>query len=111
MTEFQGMMDAVGGPSNIRPADPDNPYPGLTNFSLITHGFGNPVISTVMSQIQIYLSELLAVYEGKTPLKPDNSSQAPNYPVNSQGRYSLGESSRTVHHCNLKQESMDETRL
>lgn len=108
MTEFQGMMDAVGGPSNIRPADPDNPYPGLTNFSLITHGFGNPVISTVMSQIQIYLSELLAVYEGRTPLKSDSNTQTSNYV---QGRYSLGESSRTVHHCNLKQESLDETNL
>lgn len=66
------MLDAVGGPSNIRPSDPNNPYPGLTNFSLLTHGFGNPAINTGLGVLQTYLQELLAYYEGEKPILPDN---------------------------------------
>ena len=64
------MVDAVGGPTNLRPDDPLNPYPGLTNFSLISHGFGNPSISTALSVVQTYLQELKDVYEGKQPQPP-----------------------------------------
>lgn len=58
------MVNTVGGPTNLRPDDPSNPYPGLTNFSLLSHGFGNPNISACLSVIQNYFNELLAVYEG-----------------------------------------------
>ena len=64
------MLDAVGGPSNIRPNDPANPYPGLTNFSLITHSFGTPALNTGLGVLQTYLQELLAYYEGKKPIQP-----------------------------------------
>lgn len=67
------MLEAVGGPSNIRPNDPNNPYPGLTNFSLISHGFGPPTLNTGLGVLQTYLQELLAYYEGKKPVQtPDN---------------------------------------
>ena len=66
------MLNAVGGPSNIKPNDPNNPYPGLTNFSLLTHGFGNPAIDTGLGVVQTYLQELLAFYEGRKPIHPDN---------------------------------------
>ena len=56
------MLYAVGGPSNIKHNDPNNPYPGLTNFSLLSHGFGNPAINTSLSVVQTYLQELLAFY-------------------------------------------------
>ena len=58
------MVDTVGGPTNLRPDDPSNPYPHLTNFSLLSHGFGIPNISAVLSVIQNYFNELLAVYDG-----------------------------------------------
>lgn len=79
LTEFQGMVDAVGGPNTIRPSDPNNPYPGLTNFSLITHGFGNPALSTAISQVQMYLSELLAIYEGRTAVRPESKCPGGTY--------------------------------
>ena len=66
------MLNAVGGPSNIKPTDPNNPYPGLTNFSLISHGFGNPAINTSLDVLQNYLQELLSLYEGRKPIQPDN---------------------------------------
>lgn len=73
VSELQAMLDAVGGPSNIRPNDPNNPYPGLTNFSLISHGFGPPTLNTGLGVLQTYLQELLAYYEGKKPIQaPDN---------------------------------------
>ena len=55
------MVDIVGGPINFRPNDP---YPGLTNFSLISHGFGNPSISVVLSLVKTYFQELISVCEG-----------------------------------------------
>ncbi len=58
------MVDASGQPNNLRPEDPSNPYPGLTNFNLISHGFGNPAISTAVSVLQNYLQELGRVYDG-----------------------------------------------
>ena len=64
------MLDAVGGPSTLRPNDPSNPYPGLTNFGLLSHGFGNPAINTGLGVLQTYLQELLAYYEGKKPIQP-----------------------------------------
>ena len=67
------MLNTVGGPNNIAPSDPNNPYPGLTNFSLLTHGFGNPTISTSMGVLQNYLQELLAFYEERKPIQPDNT--------------------------------------
>ena len=66
------MLNAVGGPSNIQPQDPSNPYPGLTNFSLLTHGFGNPTINTSLGVLQTYLQELLMFYEGRKPIQPDS---------------------------------------
>lgn len=73
VSELQAMLDAVGGPSNIRPNDPNNPYPGLTNFSLISHGFGPPTLNTGLGVLQTYLQELLAYYEGTKPIQaPDN---------------------------------------
>lgn len=65
------MVNAVGGPSNIRPNDPNNPYPGLINFSLLTHGFGNPTINTSLNALQTYLQDLLGYYEGTKPLQSD----------------------------------------
>jgi len=35
----------------------------LTNFSLITHGFGSPAIVAAMTAIQNYLSEMLKIVE------------------------------------------------
>jgi len=35
----------------------------LTNFSLITHGFGSPAIVAAMTAIQNYLSEMLKLVE------------------------------------------------
>lgn len=67
------MLDAVGGPSTLRPNDPTNPYPGLTNFSLLSHGFGNPAINTGLGVLQTYLQELLAYYEGKKPIQPPDN--------------------------------------
>ena len=51
ISELQAMLNAVGGPSNIKSNDPNNPYPGLTNFSLLSHGFGNPAINTSLSVV------------------------------------------------------------
>ena len=68
MSELQAMIDNAGGPSNIRPSDPNNHYPGLTNFSLLTHGFGNPVVNSSLGVLQTYLQELLAYYEGIKPI-------------------------------------------
>ena len=65
LSELQAMVDTVGGPTNFRPDDPSNPYPGLTNFSLISHGFGNPSISAVLSLVKTYFQELISVYEGR----------------------------------------------
>ena len=62
------MIEAAGGPSNLRPSDPNNHYPGLTNFSLLTHSFGNPVINTCLGVLQTYLQELLGYYEGRRPI-------------------------------------------
>lgn len=69
------MVNAVGGPSNIQPNDPQNPYPGLTNFALHTHGFGNPTINASISVVQTYLQELLLFYEGRRPVQPDGTQQ------------------------------------
>lgn len=72
--ELQAMVNTVGGPNNLRPNDPSNPYKGLTNFSLLSHGFGNPNISAVLSVIQNYFNELLKVYEcNKVPMEPVSS--------------------------------------
>ena len=57
---------------NIKSNDPNNPYPGLTNFSLLSHGFGNPAINTSLSVVQTYLQELLAFYDGRKPIQPEN---------------------------------------
>jgi len=35
----------------------------LTNFSLITHGFGSPAIVAAMTAVQNYLSEMLKLVE------------------------------------------------
>ncbi|KAL5456992.1 hypothetical protein EMCRGX_G034222 [Ephydatia muelleri] len=75
LSEFQAMVNAVGGPSNIQPNDPQNPYPGLTNFALHTHGFGNPTINASISVVQTYLQELLLFYEGRRPVQPDGTQQ------------------------------------
>ena len=62
----------MGGPSNTQPQDSSNPYPGLTNFSLLTHGFGNPTSNTSLDVRQTYLQELLMFYEGRKPIQPDS---------------------------------------
>ena len=71
ISELQVMLNAVGGPSNIKASDPNNPYPGLTNFSLLTHGFGNLAINTSLTVVQTYLQELLAFYDGRKPVQPE----------------------------------------
>ena len=70
ISELQAMLNADGGPSNIKASDPNNPYPGLTNFSLLTHGLGNPAINTSLTVVQTYLKELLAFYDGRKPVQP-----------------------------------------
>ena len=77
------MVNTVGGPNNLRPNDPTNPYKGLTNFSLLSHGFGNLNISAVLSVVQNYFNELLKVYESnKAPLEP-GANLSPQYASNS----------------------------
>jgi len=66
--ELQAMVNAV--PYNASPNDPSNLYPGLVNFSLLTHGFGNPAINASLSATQNYLKELLNYYEGVKPIQP-----------------------------------------
>ena len=62
------MVDsAAGRPGSLRPDDPSNPYPGLTNFDLISHGFGNASVSTAVSVLQNYLQELTRIYDGGKP--------------------------------------------
>ena len=68
ISELQAMLNAVGGPSNIKSNDPNNPYPGLTNFSLLSHGFGYPANNTRLSVVQTYLQELLAFYDSQKPV-------------------------------------------
>ena len=69
------MVDTVGGPNNLRPDDPCNPYPGLTNFSLLSHGFGNHNISSTLNIIQSYFNDLIRVYEGNKPNVMDTGAQ------------------------------------
>ncbi len=57
--------------SSTSPNDPSNPYPGLSNFGMITHSFGNPAINASLSAVQTYLNSLLAYYEGAKPIQPD----------------------------------------
>lgn len=74
------MVDTVGGPNNLRPDDPCNPYPGLTNFSLLSHGFGNPNISTSLSVVQNYFSELLKIYEGSKGMEFSTQNSSGSFP-------------------------------
>lgn len=106
------MLDAVGGPSNIRPSDPNNPYPGLTNFSLLTHGFGNPSINTGLGVLQTYLQELLAFYEGRKSVQTTDNrynmfdEQAPSSSSQSLGMGSGGgliPESVSIHGNNMPQ--------
>jgi len=39
----------------------------LTNFSLITHGFGSPAIVAAMTAIQNYLSEMIKYIDKNCP--------------------------------------------
>lgn len=100
------MLEAVGGPSNIRPNDPNNPYPGLTNFSLLTHGFGNPAINTGLGVLQTYLQELLAYYEGRKSVQaPENryTMFGDNAPQTSTSSQSLGVPESESGHGNVPQ--------
>lgn len=65
ISELQAMIKAVGGPSSVSVTDPDNPYPGLTKFSLLSHGFGNPTINIALNSVQAYLQALLSIYKQK----------------------------------------------
>ena len=96
------MLNAVGGPSNIRPNDPNNPYPGLTNFGLVTHGFGNPAINTSLNVLQTYLQELLAYYEGRKPIPPPDSSR---YGFSTSSVAPPSASGGDLHHQNLHSNS------
>jgi hypothetical protein len=40
----------------------------LTNFSLITHGFGAPTLSAAVDVFQQYLTEMLKYYEKNYPM-------------------------------------------
>lgn len=91
LSELQAMVDTVGGPTNFRPDDPSNPYPGLTNFSLISHGFGNPSISAVLSLVKTYFQELISVYEGR------NHHSQSSFPAN-MSAYSSGGVPTPNHH-------------
>jgi len=58
-----GNMTAVARPTpmtgaNVTPLDPTTQR-HLTNFSLITHGFGSPAIVAAMTAVQNYLNEML----------------------------------------------------
>jgi transcription factor AP-2 alpha/beta len=49
------------------PLDP-NVQRSLTNFSLITHGFGAPALSAAVDIFQQYLAEMLKYYEKNYPM-------------------------------------------
>ena len=102
------MINAVGGPNNIRPTDPNNPYPGLTNFSLITHGFGNPAMDTMFSVVQTYLHELLAIYEGRVPIQANPQSGSSHSSSGSRAGSSRGHTASAFQTgLSLKQEPVD----
>ena len=49
------------------PLDP-NVQRSLTNFSLITHGFGSPALAAAVDTFQQYLTEMLKFYEKNYPM-------------------------------------------
>ena len=66
--ELQSILSGPSAaPSGLRPTDANNPSPGLSHFSLITHGFGPRTIESSLSVLQTYLDDLMKVYEGKEP--------------------------------------------
>ena len=100
--ELQAMVDTVGGPNNLRPDDPCNPYPGLTNFSLLSHGFGNHNISSALSVIQSYFNELIGVYEGnKSTAMNSQLSPSPTTMPGKKRRRRQGEESVEPHGIQL----------
>ncbi len=77
LSEFKSMVDTASKPCNYPPNNSTNVPPGLTNFDLISHGFGNPSISTAVNVLQTYLQELTRVYEGTNKYPP----HTPSYPM------------------------------
>lgn len=100
------MIEAAGGPSNLRPSDPNNHYPGLTNFSLLTHGFGNPVINTSLGVLQTYLQELLSYYEGRRPIHVPERRYSVFDSKSSQSLGGMGPESVPVSHGHLSQQNL-----
>ena len=48
----------------------------LTNFSLITHGFGAPAIIAAMTAVQNYLSEMIKNVDKRCPPLPTAADQS-----------------------------------
>lgn len=68
VAELQSILGGPSAsPSSLRPTDAHNPNPGLSHYSLITHGFGPRTIESSLSVLQTYLDDLIKVYEGKEP--------------------------------------------
>ena len=62
--EFREMLERYMAQEDADQNSPDIQLTGLRSFSLITHAFGIPTISGVMSVFQSYLSALLALASG-----------------------------------------------
>ena len=74
--ELQSILSGPSAsPSALRPTDAHNPSPGLSHFSLITHGFGPSTIESSLSVLQTYLDDLMKVYEGKEPPSTSRHNQ------------------------------------
>lgn len=83
VTELQDVLSGPSAsPSALRPTDTSNPSPGLSHFSLITHGFGPRTIDSSLSVLQTYLDDLMKVYEGKEP--PSSKHQQQHIPMHTQ---------------------------
>lgn len=78
MAELQSVLSGPSAtPSSLRPTDPHNPTPGLSHFSLITHGFGPRTVDSSLNVLQTYLDDLISVYEGKEPMQSRHIQQMP----------------------------------
>ena len=72
LLEFKTIVDTAI--SNYPSNNSTNISPGLANFDLMSHRFGNPNISTVVNVLQNYLYELTRVYDGTHQQHPAQTS-------------------------------------
>lgn len=85
VAELQSILGGPSAsPSALRPTDAHNPSPGLSHFSLITHGFGPRTIESSLSVLQTYLNDLMKVYEGKEPVSARHQQQQQHIPTHTQ---------------------------